>query len=76
MFFIISFFAIFPLYIRRCLLYIIKDDSSEGRQNSSTNEGLILDQRNEKIKLINHLCCPFSTYYLDLYCYLYCNSKY
>ena len=30
---------------------------------SSTNEGLILDQCNGKIKLITHLCCPFRTNY-------------
>ena len=76
MFFIISFFSISSLHARRRLPYKIKDDSSEGLQNSSTNEGLILDQCPGKIKLITHLCCSVSTYYLDLYCRLYCNSKY
>ena len=41
---IISFFSIYPMHVRRRLLYIIKDDSSKGLQNSLTNEVLILDQ--------------------------------
>ena len=41
---IISFFCIYPMHVRRRLLYIIKDDSSKGLQNSLTNEVLILDQ--------------------------------
>ena len=57
MFFITSFFSISPLHVRWLLPYIIKNNSS------STNEGLILDQCNGKIKLITHLCCPFRTNY-------------
>ena len=53
-----------------------KEDSTEGHKNNLTNEGLILDHCTGKIKLITHLCCPFSTYYFDLYCDIYCNSKY
>ena len=34
---IISFFSISPMHVRRRLPYIIKDDSSEGLQNSLTN---------------------------------------
>ena len=41
---IISFFSIYPMHVRWRLLYIIKDDSSKGLQNSLTNEVLILDQ--------------------------------
>ena len=44
MLFIISFISISPLHVKRCLLYIIKDNSSEEFQNRLTNEGLILDQ--------------------------------
>ena len=60
----------------RRLHYLIKGNSSEGVQNGSTKNGIILDQFHGKIKLVTHLCYPFSTYYLDLYCHLYCNSKY
>ena len=52
MFFITSFFSVFPLYVMWLLPYIIKNDSSEGLQSSSTIEGLILDQCNRKTKLI------------------------
>ena len=44
MFFIMSFFSISPLDVRRRLSYTIKGDSSEGLLNSLTNEQLILDQ--------------------------------
>ena len=41
---IISFFSISPMHVRWRLPYIIKDDSSEGLENSLTNEELILNQ--------------------------------
>ena len=74
--FIILLFCISPQHVRRRLHYIIKDDSNEGLQKSSTNEILILYQCNGKIKLITHLCCPFSTYYLDVCCHHYCYNKF
>ena len=67
MFFIMSCFFISPLHVRRRLPYILKGDSSEGISNSSTNEVLLLYQFNGKIRLISHLSCPFTTYYLDPY---------
>ena len=63
MFFITSFFSISPRQVRWLLPYIIKNNSSDGLQSSSTNVGLILDQCNGKSKLITHLCCPFRTNY-------------
>ena len=45
--------------LRRHFPYIIKDDRSEGRSNSLTNEGLILDQW--KVTPLC-CCCPFSTF--------------
>ena len=63
MFFMISFFSIFPLHVRWHLPYIIKNNSSEGLSSSTTNHSPCLDQCNGKIKLITHLCCPFRTNY-------------
>ena len=63
MFFITSFFSIFPLHVRWHLPYIIKNNSSEGLSSSTTNHSPCLDQCNGKIKLITHLCCPFRTNY-------------
>ena len=63
MFLITSFFPISPLRARWLLLYIIKNNSSEGLSSSTTNHSPCLDQCNGKIKLIAHLCCPFRTNY-------------
>ena len=63
MFFITSFFSIFPLHLRWLLPYIIKNNSSQGLWSSATNQGLILDQCNGKVKLMTHLCCSFKTNY-------------
>ena len=52
-----------PLHARWLLPYIIKNNSSAELQSSSTNEELILDKCNGKIKLIAHLCYPFRTNY-------------
>ena len=41
---IISFFSVSQMRVRRRLPYIVKDDSSEGLQNSLTNKELILDR--------------------------------
>ena len=53
MFFIISFFSISPLYVRRRLPCITKDDSSE---SCFINEQLILDQwKNYLFTYADHL---------------------
>ena len=54
--FIISFFSISPLYVSWRLPYIIKVDSSDSFKTAESMNGEFI-----------HLCCRFSTYYLDLW---------